>query len=229
MLIKPPLPAQHRLLPRAGLAKQSGVALFMVLMVTLVIVALSVSLAVGVFSEHKISRSTADHAIARQAAEAALRDAEQDIMCQQWNATSNQFEFHSSILSATNPTPSPRAYCTKMPETCTEIGDAGITNICNAGMVAIPMSTGSALPSTTTDYVRCNQQFGAVTKQPEFKITGLNASTPLRAPYYTIEVYPDTTAGAKGVKSVFRIRARGFGRNTSTNVDLESIYRPCSQ
>ena len=67
-----------RQMPYVGRQRQEGVALFMVLMVTLVIVALSVSLATGVFSEYKISRNAADLAIARQAAEAALRDAEQE-------------------------------------------------------------------------------------------------------------------------------------------------------
>ncbi len=215
---------------QARLTQQSGVALFMVLMVTLVIVALSVSLAVGVFSEHKVSRNTADHAIARQAAEAALRDAEQDILCQKWNNATSQFEFHSSIVSASNPNPNKRQYCTQMPKTCTQIGDAGATAACSDGLVSIPLSTGSASPSSTTDYknTSCHAIFGSITGQPGYQVAAAGSATVSTAPYYTIEVYSDVT-GNKGLRPVFRIRARGFGRDPSTVVDLESTYRPCDQ
>jgi Tfp pilus assembly protein PilX len=216
----------RRTATRALLSRQSGVALFMVLMVLLVIIALSVSLAIGVFSEHRISRNTADSAIARQGAEAALRDAELDILCQAWNAGTNQFEFRSSIPGPSNPNPSPRSYCTQMPQTCTQIGSAGVDVTCSNGMIAIPMSAGNSMPSSTTDFKNCKTNFGQFTGQPALQIAGLN-SQPV-TPYYTIEVYQDNT-GAKGIKPIFRIRSRGFGRDQNTTVDLESLYRPCDQ
>lgn len=213
-----------RQMPYLGRQRQEGVALFMVLMVTLVIVALSVSLATGVFSEYKISRNAADLAIARQAAEAALRDAEQDVNCLAWDANTKTFKFSTSI-STNGSTANVREYCAQAPKLCSQIGDAGVTATCSNGMVLKPLSASGAMP-TATDIkdANCTVVFGTITQQPKL------ATIPEpNQPRYMIEVFRDPSVSGRGQMPVFRMLARGYGRDISTTVDLESIYRPCDK
>jgi type IV pilus assembly protein PilX len=210
--------------PYLGHQHQKGVALFMVLMVTLVIVALSVSLATGVFSEYKTSRNTADLAIARQAAEAALRDAEQDVNCMAWDVNTKTFKFNTSI-STNGSTANVREYCAQAPKLCTQIGDAGVTATCANGMVLKPLSASGDMPNATNiKDANCTVAFGGVTGQPKL------ATIPdANQPRYMIEVFRDPSMSGRGQMPVFRMLARGYGRDMSTSVDLESIYRPCDK
>jgi type IV pilus assembly protein PilX len=214
-----------------ALARQKGVALFMVLMVTLVIVALSVSLATNVFSDQKSSRSAADLAIAREAAEAALRDAENDLNCQQWNGSA--YAFFATSTGGTSTAPgNRRPFCDTDPSTqvCEQLGDLGATQTCDttangamAGIVAAPLVVGTTR-GTPTNFQTCNVTYGAVTNQTAFKTDG----TTITQPRYAIEVFSDMPTGSKATKPIYRITARGYGRNPSTTVDLESIFRPCN-
>ena len=220
-------PRQHQ--PRPLLARQRGVALFMVLMVTLVIVALSVSLAVGVFGGQKSARASADHAIARQAAEAALRDAELDLMCQRWTAATQTFAFNNSaVVNSTNP----RSYCDKPIDSCKQIGSTSHTTVCSNGIVTAPLGT---VPSVTNPFAagsNCSVAYGTITGQPEFKLSGLSQATQPAQPRYSIELFTYNPSGEMGkVLPAYRITARGYGRgnSASTIVDLESIYRPCDK
>lgn len=226
--------------------RQRGAALFMVLMVTLVIVALSVSLAVGVFGETKNARNAGDQAIARQGAEAALRDAEMDLSCMVWDGATKAFKF-SSIANGNK-----REFCNKPIDSCVSRGAEGFTSTCTAydgttlratdGVVLAALnseaSTCVPLPGVPcgadtvkpTDFLpaACRVTFGAATGQPALAITGqVGAPT---APIYSIELLTyKPVGGATGELPIYRIRARGYGRSASTSVDLESIYRPCQQ
>ena len=212
----------------AALARQRGAALFMVLMVTLVIVSLSVSMATGVFSEFKISRATADQSIARQGAEAAMRDAELDLNCQKWDPTAKAFAFHG--VAAGNPRP----YCDKPLQACTERGSTGALSVCdtasggNGGILEIPIVDASNnLPSTA--FMGCKVAFGSMTGQASLNAVATGVQP--RAPEYSIEVFTHSARSALGKATVpiYRIRARGYGRSESTTVDLESVYRPCDE
>jgi type IV pilus assembly protein PilX len=212
----------RRLLP---LARQRGIALLMVMMVTLIIVALSVSLATGVFSEHKLSRSTADQAIARQGAEAALRDAEHDLNCDRWNAATNAFEFWSTADGNSRP------YCVQRVEACRQLGNAGITSTCTQGLRAMPLVDSSANLPVATSFIACSVPLGEITQQPVAALDGQVVQPSV--PRYSIELFDYRPTGAKGSTPIYRIRARGYGLSTSgdissTTVDLEAIYRPCN-
>jgi type IV pilus assembly protein PilX len=216
------------------LAQQRGVALFMVLMVTLVIVALSVSLAVGVFGGQKSARSIADHAIARQAAEAALRDAELDLMCQQWNSATQSFAFNNSAaVGSTNP----RSFCDKVIDRCNQIGSTGRTPTCVNGLVNAPLSTNGNVPAPTESNPfatgsNCSVAYGSITLQPKFELSGLSQQTQPAPPRYSIEQFTYNPSGEVGKDlPAYRITARGYGRGNAatTTVDLESIYRPCDK
>jgi type IV pilus assembly protein PilX len=218
----------HKLhIRHAQLRAQRGVALLMVLMVTMVIVALSVSLASSVLNDHRMSRNSADLAIARQAAESALRDAEYDIMCQRWDSVSKSFMFHSNITGDANSgaTPSPRSYCNTKPESGKQIWTASLTNVCDKGMVLIPTSTNGSVPvSINYNDVNCFVEYGRVTEQAELNLLGVSATQPNK-PRYSIELFTDPQSTGPTIPT-FRITARGYGRNSSSTVDLQSIYRP---
>jgi type IV pilus assembly protein PilX len=196
------------------LSRQRGIALITVLMITLIIMVLSISLATGVFSEHRLSRNAADLAIARQAAEAALRDAEHDIACEQWNG--NQFVQNT----------------TSNPHRCPlEVGKQSFNpQSCTDGWVTASLSTNSAtapLPNYFSDS-NCYREFGSVTNQPKFTLFGVVPSLQPQQPRYSIEVFNKSTGGKVGITN-YRITARGYGRNPNTTVDLQSIFRPVAQ
>lgn len=206
---------------------QRGVALFMVLMITLVIVALSVSMASGVFSDQKASRAAADSAIAREAAEAALRDAEHDLNCQGWNSATKTYSYQS-VASGNR-----RPFCDIDPSTqvCEQLGNLGAPQICDTtvnaglqGIVSTPLVLGAARPAAT-NFNTCFVELGAITKHPKFELNGADVD---RQPRYAVEVFSDTVVGGKSSKPIYRITARGYGRNMTTTVDLESIVRPCN-
>lgn len=195
-------------------SQQQGIALITVLMITLVIMALSVSLAMGVFSEHRLSRNAADLAIARQAAEAALRDAEHDIACEKWDTTTGTFV--EDLTTNPQRCPLQRGKQNYNPQACT------------AGWVTAPLSVNNDTPSTTQYFSNqnCYRTFGEVTKQPSFNILGATSSPAL--PLYSIEVFNKSNGGKVGITN-YRITARGYGRNSTTTVDLQSIFRPIAQ
>ncbi len=196
------------------ISQQQGVALITVLMITLVIMVLSVSLAVGVFSEHRLSRNAADLAIARQAAEAALRDAEHDIACEKWDTTTGTFV--EDLTTNPQRCPLQRGKQNYNPQACT------------AGWVTAPLSVNNVAPLTTQYFSNknCYRTFGEVTKQSSFNILGA-ASNP-KLPLYSIEVFSKSNGGKMGITN-YRITARGYGRSSTTTVDLQSIFRPVAQ
>jgi type IV pilus assembly protein PilX len=238
-----PQPPSFRSFRRTRIARQRGVALFMVMMVTLIIVALSVSLATGVFGEHKLSRSSADQAIARQGAEAALRDAELDLSCKRWSAASNTFE----VSNETSNPPNVREHCasslgnlsglraaaTVGGASAGSVGDAAAGTACVDGLrTMITVDSIGGLPAPTS-LMGCSVILGTVTKQPALLLDGQGAQP--SPPRYGIEVYTDTTNGSKLSSSstitIYRIHARGYGRSTgsdvsTTTVDLEAVFRP---
>ncbi len=238
-----PTPPRRRPAPPRPLQHQRGIAMFFVLVITVIIVGLSISLATGVFSEHKIARATADQAIARQGAEAALRDAELDLMCLFWNGTA----FVPNAASK-------RTFCTPPTlESGAQRGGTGVTNTSTGyvkangarfsdGIRTATLNLASAIceptPSTPCgaqaeirppDFIppTCRTELGSFTAQPALDIAGLTTAQP-KTPIYCIELFLPTGAsgGNTGVSPVYRIRARGYGRSDQTTVDLESLYRP---
>jgi Tfp pilus assembly protein PilX len=248
-----PLQRPHSL---HSLRHQRGVALFMVLMVTLVIVGLSVSLAVGVFSEQKNARSSADQAIARQGAEAALRDAELDVTCQRWvitDASTKAGEFQPYNTADGNP----RQYCDTTLQTGESRGASSAAKDLTGTSGCTAYVSGAALgsdgfsaplgnagdPSTRSNSDNINNIASASPSPSDFLPTSCRIqygaitnqaelypagtlATP-KTPIYSIEVISRPSLDAKSSLSpIYRLRARGYGRSESTTVDLESLFMP---
>jgi type IV pilus assembly protein PilX len=247
-LVKIKTPKTHDLLRTQVmpvLAQQQGVALVVVLMMTLVIAALSVSLAMGVFGEHKLSRNAADVAIARQAAEAALRDAEHDLTCERWSTVKQDFVRINTGVDALDPNyadsavknpDATRPWCNGAKvERAEQMGTSNEpNNQCKNGLFKVSGSDGvDVMAAKNFVYLKdaanggCNIAFGTVTGQGKYDLLGLG-TTPYTQPIYTIEEFSNSNVG-KGTVRSYRITARGYGRSANTVVDVQSVFRPFAQ
>ncbi len=210
-------------------SKQEGVALVVVM---IFIVALSMLAAYSVNSSslsQRLSRNQLDLQLAREAAEAALRDAETDLLlssdlirpgafCQRTNqrpVKDKIFQFTSSCdngqckkidsfyetanFSTANAS-------NKLGEPWWPTGNGGLWN---DNLSTKPQSSGSnctfvgAVP------------YGVFTGRPA--LPGVS-----RQPEYLIEHFDRNSFGG----TVFRITARGFGRGPSTEVVLQTYFKP---
>jgi type IV pilus assembly protein PilX len=188
--------------------QQRGVALFMVLMVSLIVALLSIALASGMINETRTTMTLRDQTIARQAAEAALRDAERDIACLHTNDGQN---FYFQIDQ--------RAHCTQDPaaSVAESVGLSGTDGSGNCTEGFVLASGGAHAISYHTN--SCFATYGSKTGQPAFPLVG-------KQPRYTIEVHGMDSGKQGETAPLYRIRARGFGRNAYTQVDMEAIFRP---
>lgn len=146
--------------------------------------------------EERMSGNARDRSLAFQAAEAALRDAEFDIQCKRFDGLPSALRPGGCIEGATG-------------------ADATCTNglCCNlSGLVcgepATPVYLNTALSLSAAPSV----QYGAYTAAPA--LTGLG-----RQPRYLIEPF------ILDSKNYYRITARGFGLNPTTQVTLQTVYK----
>jgi type IV pilus assembly protein PilX len=186
--------------------RQSGAAMIVALMFLVVLTMLGVSALSGTTLEEKMAGSTRDRALAMQAAEAALRDAEKDL-----NNTNTAFR----VIQTANFV----AACTAglCLTTCTAVDTCAATD-----MTKLDFSTGTS----TSAY------YGQFTGDTSF--TG--SATNTRLPRYVIELLttavvpgvlnptPHPTAPNPPYNRLFRITSVGYGKGAGTNVILQEIY-----
>jgi type IV pilus assembly protein PilX len=209
---------------------QSGVALVVVLMFVLALSVLAAFSARNSSVGERVARNQLDYQTARQAAEAALRDAERDLLlttgairpsavCARGAARPvmdgpGLASFSSNCLGG---------QCSLPPATYTTANYATAV----AGSVAEPWwpvargglwnNNFSIKPSRSTSAANCGTFVGAV---PLGTYTGAPPISGVsRQPEYLIEVLE------RG-RIYFRISARGFGYNPATQVVLQSYFKP---
>ena len=205
---------------------QQGNALFVVISITLIMALLAMGLASTVLSEFKVSRNARETTLARQAAEAALRDAELHITCRQFDSSGNAaYNASTDLFCGDNPN-----------KVCKELGGfSGLYAISDlqanpSSLPAIAWTTGNgsgtvSLLGAGTDVTSLALAYGAKTKAQELDLRGM-----AQQPRYHIWVDrdPNTATGSNYPGNpIFRIRARGFGAAATTFVELESVYAPC--
>jgi type IV pilus assembly protein PilX len=192
--------ATTRNIPPFGttMKRQSGAVLIVGLIFLVVLTLLGLTAAqTGIMEEH-MAGNTRDRNLAFQAAEAALRDAENDINC--------------VTISGTAQTSTRSFGCIK--------GMTGATSGCNTvGLCCNISASGLAcyepatpvytnLTSTTSTGV----QYGHYTSAPNLPTVG-------KQPQYLIE--PFWNQG----HNYYRISAQGYGANASTTVTLQEVYK----
>lgn len=217
------LPLQAR---RPRRASARGIALVVVLMFLLVLTSLAIFSARYATLGESMARNQLDQERARQAAEAALRDAERDLLL-------------SQTVRAAN------SRCDRRPDRPVVLRVAAFQADCTRGQCAPPAlaataanwstganaevwwpgangqwNNGGAKPSVAAGLnTNCNftggVPLGTFTGAPE--ITGV-----ARQPEYLIEYF----SRASGRADFFRITARGFGLNATTEVVVQTYFQP---
>ena len=194
---------------------QRGVSLVISLLMLVVVLMLSISLANLALQGEKAARGDRDRQIALSSAEAALKDAEMDIDTQAQSSTGRSFLFDASS----------NLY---FEDGCGK-GDGNLyQGLC------LPASSG-ALPIWLSADIASDKGAGVGVKFGHFTgqtmITGM-AFFPCKLPRYVIEAIPDVDAGQRAdekTKYVFRVTAIGFGASPETQVVLQSVYRKAAQ
>ncbi len=193
---------------------QRGASLWVVVMMTLLASLLGMGLSSSVIAQFRGVRNERDLALARQAGEAALRDAEADAVCQQWNAVSGVMQ------QAVAPTIS-RAHCLSLVPTCAQLmptRDGAGLRLLGRSPATTPAAIDWGQSSCTTG--ACGIVFGSVTGAPA--LAGV-----AQAPRYHIEVLDVAQSGDASAVPLFRISVRAWGGSTGTYVDLQEVFRPC--
>jgi len=146
--------------------------------------------------EERMSGNARERSLAFQAAEAALRDAELDIQCKRFDGTPSALRPGGCIEGATG-------------------ADATCTNglCCNlSGLVCGEPTTPVYLNTALSLSAAPSVQYGAYTAAPA--LTGVGSQ-----PRYLIEPF------ILDSKNYYRITARGFGLNPTTQVTLQAVYK----
>lgn len=212
--------------------RERGVALVVVMIFML---ALTILAALGVRTAstgEKVARNQLDHQVARQAAEAALRDAERDLKL----TTGNPMSGALCERGAARPV-------------MEEGGVLYFNETCKAGQCSLPIAAyesanyASAPAAGVTSepwwpVARGGLWNNAFNAKPSRELGAINCTTftggvPLgtytgappiagvsRQPEYLIEVFQ------RGTDTYFRITSRGFGYDPATQVVLQSYFRP---
>jgi type IV pilus assembly protein PilX len=178
-------------------SRERGVSLVVALIFLIILTILGLTAMRVATMEERMSGNSRDRSLAFQAAEAALRDAESDVDCLNYNRigaapTKRSTGCLSGVTGA-------NAACTD--GLCCNVN--GLTCI----EPALPVYKNSALSFTAAPSV----QYGAYTGAPQ--IAGLS-----QQPRYLIE--PFMLDG----KSYYRITVRGYGLNSDTQVTLQEVY-----
>lgn len=203
--------------PNPSRAAQRGAALWTVVALSLLLGLLALAQTSGVMSQFKGARNERDMAIARQAAEAALRDAEAEVTCQVWQ---------SGVLTPSLfiERPALGSHCDSLTPSCPSLMPMqerpGIRILGKSPPVA-PAAIDWTQARGACGGADCAVELGEKT-----------AASPLsevaQQPRYHVDVLDADLTGTPGAAvPLFRISARGFGATTGTVVDLQEVYRPC--
>lgn len=197
-----------------GPAGQAGVSLIVVMLILIVASILGVAgVQISMMAE-RATRNDRDMQVAWQAAEAALIDAELDILGQPVSAADKRPEVFDREMVDT----------AKFVPGCGKSGEGKSYGLCN--------SVGTKPDWLTVDFTTIGTNaptvgFGAFTGRA-FPAGGAGVQ-PAAVPRYVIEIIPDPsmapTTAPKDRKYIYRVTSMGFGPNADTQAVLQMIYR----
>ncbi|MDZ7814399.1 MAG: pilus assembly protein [Ideonella sp.] len=183
-------------------------------MLALLLGLLALSQTNSVVGQFRTSRNERDLALARQAAEAALRDAEADITCQVWDK--------GQLVQTTNAANTAvNTYCLSLAPTCS----AMMPTQDEPGMRLLGRTPTEKPAAIDWNAEACTGGSCAVQLGTKTKATAVAGVAAL--PRYHIDVLDAQLAATYEPSPLFRITARGYGATQATVVDLQEVYRPC--
>lgn len=215
----------------ASQAPQRGMVLYTVLIITLLMALVAMGLANTVLGEYRNARNSREMALARQAAEAALRDAEADITCKRWDTGLGQMRY---VAFDNTPSGNANPFCINANPVCTEMGPfagaAGYRELTAADALAANSPTinwGNTCPAGGLD--NCVVNYGGKTLAPILPLQHGASGTQnmVQQPQYHIFVDRESSPAVGVAAPIFRIRARGFASSAAVFAELEQVYKPC--
>lgn len=201
-----PVPAR-----RAG---QHGVALLVVLLLSAIAGMVAISQANSLSGLFRSARDERDLTIARQAAEAALRDAEADVACMAWKG---------GLLTQVLSPDTTNAHCISIAPHCSQMmptADGWGIRLLGTNPTAPPVDIDWTVARGQCAIGTCAVELGAKTSAE--KISGVVAQ-----PRYHIDAFDVSVSGTGEPVPLFRITARGYGGTGDTVTELQEVYRPC--
>lgn len=213
MTFRPARPHQTLRFNRQG---ERGVALWTVVVLALLLGLLALSQTNSVVGQFRTSRNERDLALARQAAEAALRDAEADVTCQVWDTASGQL-----VQTTDAAEPIVNSYCLSLAPTCS----AMMPTQDEPGMRLLGRNPTEKPANIDWEQANCATGACAVTLGTKTRATAVVEV--IQQPKYHIDVLDAQLATTYEPSPLFRITARGYGATMATVVDLQEVYRPC--
>lgn len=204
---------------------QRGVSLVVVLLILVIVSLLGVASIQISRMATQSARNERDTQIAWQAAEAALLDAELDILGMPSTSTKKR---GYNATDPTDPNNNINLFDSKNTDVTQFVEGCGSSGK-NKGLCQI--SPGSTPNWLSVDFLATSNQryvnFGEYTART-FQ-AGASGIQPAHAPRYIVELMDDPnverTKDFQHRKYIFRITAVGFGPNEKTQVVLQSIYR----
>jgi type IV pilus assembly protein PilX len=183
--------------------RQAGVSLIIVMLILVIVSLLGVSgVQVAIMSERG-ARNDRDQQIAWQAAEAALIDAEVDMI----GTTGTR----NTLFDGKTQSPF-----------ITGCGSSG-TSIGLCDLVQTGKPAWLTVNFTTTDASAATTEFGIFTGRT-FAAGGVGIQ-PAKAPRYVIELVPDPVGDKADPSFLYRVTAMGFGPRDDIQAVLQMLYR----
>ena len=231
MLMMPATPVYFRQMPQSA---QRGASLIVVLLILIVVSILGVGGAQIALMAERGSRNDRDMQMAWQAAEAALIDAELDLITPASSASSPA---RGSIFGMTIVGTPPRnvqaekVNIVNFTTTCGTKTDVNANGQSTWGLCSLP-ATGKPAWLTanfeSTGNSATTVEFGRFTGRT-FAAGALGAQ-PVQAPRYVIEAIPDEGAASRDktapeLNYVYRVTSMGFGPRVDIQAVVQMVYR----
>lgn len=194
---------------RCASRRETGASLLVVLMMLIILTILGLTALQVATTEERMSGNTRDRGLAFQAAEAGLRDAELDIQCKQFDGITSARADRLRAIGCLSGTTGADASCTN-----------GLC--CNAnGLVCVEPATPVYLNTSLSLSASPSIEIGQYTRAdaPGTTPNPLALAGVSQQPRYLIE--PFVVDG----RNYYRITARGYGVNASTQVTLQEIFK----
>jgi len=207
-------PPGRRVRSHPARGAQRGVALLVVALLSALVGLIAMSQMSSVGGLFRVARDERDLLLARQAAEAALRDAEADLACMQWS--NGAWEQVLAPRTANTHCVSVAPHCSQMMPT----GDAPAIRLLGGNPSRTPDAVDWEQPSTACTTGGCAVELGFKTGAPAFGGVA-------RQPRYQVDAFDVSMTGTGEPVPLFRITARGYGGTAGTVSELQEVFRLC--
>jgi type IV pilus assembly protein PilX len=207
-------PSRTAVRSRPGRSSQRGVALLVVALLSALVGLIAMSQMGSVGGLFRAARDERDLLLARQAAEAALRDAEADVACMRWS---------NGVWEQVLASQTVNTHCVSVAPHCSQMmptGDAPAIRLLGRNPSTAPAAVDWEKSLADCTAGGCAVELGAKTGAPTFDGVA-------RQPRYQVDAFDVSAAGTAEPVPLFRITARGYGATAGTVSELQEVYRLC--